>query len=111
MSQQPQQHVGGVGTWLRSPLHDGMRECGTKAVAFSGITNTRRTVLSRSVGEYSGSLSPHASAPTETLTNAPADKFPHLNHHGTDLLSGTPAERRRWAVDMLINGIIATARP
>ncbi len=48
---------------------------------------------------------------TETLTNAPADKFPHLNHHGTDLLSGTSAERRCWAVDMLINGILATARP
>jgi len=48
---------------------------------------------------------------TETLTNASADEFPHLHQHGTDLLSGTPAQRRRWAVDMLINGIIATARP
>ncbi|GAA1704483.1 TetR/AcrR family transcriptional regulator C-terminal domain-containing protein [Kribbella yunnanensis] len=48
---------------------------------------------------------------SESITSASAQRFPHLTEHGADLLSGAPSERRRWAVDMLINGIIATARP
>ncbi|GAB3930012.1 TetR/AcrR family transcriptional regulator C-terminal domain-containing protein [Kribbella albertanoniae] len=47
----------------------------------------------------------------EAVDNASAQQFPNLHAHGVDLLSGTPSERRRWAFDMLINGIIATARP
>ncbi|NEA30485.1 TetR/AcrR family transcriptional regulator C-terminal domain-containing protein [Streptomyces sp. SID13031] len=48
---------------------------------------------------------------SEHLAGASAEKFPYVHGQAADLVSGTPAERRRWAFDMLINGIIATARP
>lgn len=43
-----------------------------------------------------------------TLTDAPPARFPHVHAQGGNLLSGTPVERRRWSVDMLLNGILAT---
>lgn len=47
----------------------------------------------------------------ETLASASPEEFPYLHRQAADLTSGTPPERRRWAVDMLVNGIIATPRP
>lgn len=46
----------------------------------------------------------------EALFGASPQQFPHIHEQASDLVSGTPAERRRWAVDMLVNGIIATTR-
>ncbi|MFF1817692.1 TetR/AcrR family transcriptional regulator [Kribbella sp. NPDC058245] len=48
---------------------------------------------------------------SDTLASASADDYPHLHQQAADLISGTPSERSRWAVDMLINGIIATPTP
>ncbi|WP_405056915.1 TetR/AcrR family transcriptional regulator [Kribbella sp. NBC_01505] len=48
---------------------------------------------------------------SDTIGGVSAQEFPHLHEQAADLVSGAPAERRRWAIDMLINGIIATARP
>ncbi len=48
---------------------------------------------------------------SETLAGVSAAEFPHIHEQAADLVSGSPSERRRWAVDMLINGITATARP
>ncbi|MFB6718850.1 TetR/AcrR family transcriptional regulator [Kribbella sp. NPDC056345] len=47
---------------------------------------------------------------SDTLAGVSAAEFPHIHHQAADLVSGTPSERRRWGVDMLINGIIATGR-
>ncbi|MDX6281473.1 MAG: hypothetical protein QOH03_2544 [Kribbellaceae bacterium] len=47
----------------------------------------------------------------EALAGASPKKFPHVHAQAADLVSGTPQERRRWAFDMLINGILATPRP
>jgi AcrR family transcriptional regulator len=47
----------------------------------------------------------------DTLGTASPVAYPHVHAQAADLVSGAPAQRRRWAVDMLINGILATARP
>ncbi|MFK4086602.1 TetR/AcrR family transcriptional regulator [Kribbella sp. NPDC020789] len=47
----------------------------------------------------------------EALETASPEQFPYVHGQAADLVSGTPAQRRRWAVDMLLNGITATSRP
>lgn len=47
----------------------------------------------------------------QALAGAYAATHPHLHAQAGDLVSGTPGERTRWNVDMLLNGILATPRP
>src|SRR5699024_3142349 len=47
----------------------------------------------------------------QALAGASAETHPHLHAQAGDLVSGTPGERTRWNVDMLLNGILATPRP
>lgn len=42
------------------------------------------------------------------LTDASPTEYPQVHAQAENLVSGTPAERRRWSVDMLLNGILAT---
>lgn len=44
-----------------------------------------------------------------TLAGASADVHPHIHAQADNLTSGTPTERRRWIVDMLLNGILSTS--
>lgn len=44
-----------------------------------------------------------------TLAATPADVHPHIHAQASNLTSGTPTERRRWIVDMLLNGILTTS--
>ncbi|MFE1752426.1 TetR/AcrR family transcriptional regulator [Streptomyces anandii] len=44
------------------------------------------------------------------LAEATAETYPHIHAQAADLVSGTPEERTRWAIDMLVNGILATPR-
>lgn len=43
-----------------------------------------------------------------TLTDASPTEYPQVHAQAENLVSGTPGERRRWSVDMLLNGILAT---
>ncbi|MFF2520669.1 TetR/AcrR family transcriptional regulator [Streptomyces liangshanensis] len=43
------------------------------------------------------------------LATASRDTLPHVRAQADNLMSGAPAERRRWSVDTLLNGILATA--
>ncbi|GAA2749815.1 helix-turn-helix domain-containing protein [Kitasatospora cinereorecta] len=42
------------------------------------------------------------------LAGASPEVHPHVRAQADNLVSGTPVERRRWSVDMLLNGILAT---
>lgn len=44
----------------------------------------------------------------QTLSGAAAEVHPHVHAQAGNLVSGTPAERRRWSVETLLNGILAT---
>jgi AcrR family transcriptional regulator len=44
----------------------------------------------------------------QALSSAAPDVHPHVRAQVDNLLSGTPAERRRWSVETLLNGILAT---
>ncbi|GHD87118.1 TetR/AcrR family transcriptional regulator [Streptomyces naganishii] len=44
------------------------------------------------------------------LATASPDTHPHIHALAADLVSGTPGERSRWTIDMLINGILTTPR-
>ncbi|GGX98343.1 TetR/AcrR family transcriptional regulator [Streptomyces anandii] len=44
------------------------------------------------------------------LAEASAETYPRIHAQAADLVSGTPEERTRWAIDMLVNGILATPR-
>ncbi|MFI6093175.1 TetR/AcrR family transcriptional regulator [Streptomyces sp. NPDC051218] len=48
---------------------------------------------------------------TTALADASPDIHPHIHAQAADLVSGTPDERRRWSVAMLLNGITGTPRP
>jgi hypothetical protein len=41
---------------------------------------------------------------------ATAATYPRIVSLGGDMLSGTPAERFNWGIDVLINGMLATPR-
>ena len=41
------------------------------------------------------------------LATVDADRYPHLARHGADLASGTGPDRADWALDVLLDGIIA----
>ncbi|MFR9799920.1 TetR/AcrR family transcriptional regulator [Streptomyces sp. MS06] len=42
------------------------------------------------------------------VVEASPDTHPHVRERAGDLVSGTPAERRRWRVDALLNSILVT---
>lgn len=42
---------------------------------------------------------------------ATPSEAPHVAAHAATILSGTPAERRAWAVDVLVNGVATTPVP
>ncbi|WP_255946911.1 TetR/AcrR family transcriptional regulator [Streptomyces odontomachi] len=44
----------------------------------------------------------------QALAGASPDVHPHVRAQAANLVSGTPAERRRWSVDALLNGILVT---
>ncbi|MEU6275620.1 TetR family transcriptional regulator [Streptomyces populi] len=44
----------------------------------------------------------------EALAATSPDVHPHVRAQAAHLVSGTPAERRRWSVNMLLNGIRTT---
>jgi AcrR family transcriptional regulator len=44
----------------------------------------------------------------QALGTASPDTLPHVRAQADNLVSGTPAERRRWSIDTLLNGILAT---
>ncbi|MFF8918884.1 TetR/AcrR family transcriptional regulator [Streptomyces sp. NPDC015032] len=44
----------------------------------------------------------------QALAGASPDVHPHVRAQADNLVSGTPAERRRWGIDTLLNGIQAT---
>ncbi len=48
---------------------------------------------------------------TDAVRGADPQKLPHLTAHADPVLSGSPAQRIRWAVDALLAGISATATP
>lgn len=45
------------------------------------------------------------------VQQAKASSAPHVATHAGDILSGTPDQRRTWAVDTLVSGIAATPVP
>jgi AcrR family transcriptional regulator len=45
------------------------------------------------------------------IADADPTVLPHLNGAGLDIVSGTPAERLRWGLTVVINGITRTERP
>ncbi len=44
----------------------------------------------------------------QALATASPDTLPHVRAQADNLISGAPAERRRWSIDTLLNGILAT---
>lgn len=44
----------------------------------------------------------------QALSGAGPKVHPHLHAQADNLLSGTPAERRRWSVETLLSGLLAT---
>ncbi|GAA4683738.1 TetR/AcrR family transcriptional regulator C-terminal domain-containing protein [Gordonia humi] len=47
----------------------------------------------------------------EAVENADSKRYPHIRDLGQLLLSGTGTTRTRWALSVLLNGIVATAPP
>ncbi|MFC9467057.1 TetR/AcrR family transcriptional regulator [Streptomyces coelicoflavus] len=45
------------------------------------------------------------------LVNASPETLPHVRAQADNLVAGAPAERRRWSVDTLLSGILATEPP
>ena len=45
------------------------------------------------------------------IAAAPADTYPNIAAFGPDLLSGEGADRMRWGIQVLIDGILHTPRP
>ena len=48
---------------------------------------------------------------TEALRSASPERYPHLAATSDDLFTGTPAERRAWSFQVMLNGILATSAP
>lgn len=44
----------------------------------------------------------------QALSGAASEVHPHVHAQADNLVSGTPAERRRWGIETLLNGILAT---
>jgi AcrR family transcriptional regulator len=49
-----------------------------------------------------------ADSPGAVFATAPADSYPHVRDLAPELAVGTGEERRRWMIDVLLNGILAT---
>lgn len=45
------------------------------------------------------------------LSAVTADVHPHVHAQADNIVAGTPAERRRWIVETLLNGILVTRPP
>ena len=50
-------------------------------------------------------------ATQKALLTADPRQFPHIAGLGADLMSGPPRDRRDWKFDVLVNGVLGTARP
>ncbi|MGC4938182.1 TetR/AcrR family transcriptional regulator [Kribbella sp. DT2] len=45
----------------------------------------------------------------QALSGAAGEVHPHVSAQAANLVSGTPAERRRWSFETLLNGILVTS--
>lgn len=45
------------------------------------------------------------------ISSVPVELYPHVHDLREEMTSGSEAERRRWMIEVLINGVLATAAP
>ncbi len=60
-------------------------------------------------GRDQGDQRTHVEGIHNTLVKLPTDRFPLIVTHATEMVTGDPDERFRFAIDVVVDGVMARA--
>ena len=97
---------------LLAALDDGLVPGGRAAWAVDLILlHVTASAVEQSTRIESGGAEDEWNAMAGAVQSVPPEQFPHLAALGPDMVSGPGGARQKWALDVLLNGVLHTPRP